>query len=137
MLAVGVWSSGVAGASPASLEVILRPVVTEQMNRMQGPGLIVSVQTPDRGSWQAAFGVSDTTTRVPMDIADHVRVGSITKSFTATVILQLAQEGRLALDDQLAPYFPGFNTNGATIRQALQLTSGDRRLHHGGFPSMR
>jgi len=122
--AVGVWSSGVAGASPASLEDTLRPVVTEQMNQMQVPGLIVSVQTPNRGSWQAAFGVSNTITRVPMDIADHVRVGSITKSFTATVILQLALEGKLALDDQLAPYFPGFNTNGATIRQALQLTTG-------------
>jgi CubicO group peptidase (beta-lactamase class C family) len=59
-----------------------------------------------------------------MDVADHMWVGSITKSLTATVILQLAQEGTLALDAPLAPYFPEVDTNRATIRQALQLTSG-------------
>ena len=111
-------------ADPASLEATLLPVVTAQMATMHIPGLIVSVQTPDRGFWQAALGVSDVATRAPMDVSDHVRVGSITKSFTATVILQLAQEGRLGLDDPLAPYFPGVQTNQATIRQALQLTSG-------------
>lgn len=111
-------------ADPASLEATLLPVVTAQMAKMHIPGLIVSVQTPDRGSWQAALGVSDVATRAPMDVSDHVRVGSITKSFTATVILQLAQGGRLGLDDPLAPYFPGVQTNQATIRQALQLTSG-------------
>jgi D-alanyl-D-alanine carboxypeptidase len=115
---------GAAGAEPASLDGILRPVVLAQMKQMKIPGLIVSVQTPRRGNWESALGVSDTTTRAPMDVHDHMRVGSITKSLTATVILQLAQEGRLGLDDPLAPYFPGVDTNGALIRQALQMTSG-------------
>lgn len=123
-----VVASTVTTASPAaaepSLEATLLPVVSAQMTRMGIPGLIVSVHTPDRGSWQAALGVSDITTRAPMDVTDHMRVGSITKSMTATVILQLAQEGLLRLDDPLAPYFPGIQTNHATIRQALQLTSG-------------
>lgn len=109
---------------PSTLQATLLPVVTEQMAAMGIPGLIVSVQTPDGDSWQAALGVSDAVTRASMDIADHMRIGSITKSLTATVILQLAQEGRLRLDDPLAPYFPGVQTNRATIRQALQLTSG-------------
>ena len=108
----------------SSLEATLSPVVTEQMRKMQIPGLIVYVQTPHQGTWQAALGVSDLSTQTPMDFADHVRIGSITKSMTATVILQLVQEGKLHLDDPLAPYFPGVNTNNATIRQALQLTSG-------------
>lgn len=127
LLATGLPSSGVAEAEPAqssSLGETLRPVVIEQMQKMRIPGVLVSVQTPDRGSWQAALGFSDVGTGAPMDLADHVRVGSITKTFTATVILQLAQEGRLGLDDPLAPHFPGVDTNGATIRQALQLTSG-------------
>jgi CubicO group peptidase (beta-lactamase class C family) len=123
MLALSLTTAGPAAAEP-SLETTLRPVVTGQMAKMGIPGVIVSVQTPDRGSWQAALGVSDIATRAPMDVADHVRIGSITKSLTATVILQLAQEGRLRLDDPLAPYFPGVQTNRATIRQALQLTSG-------------
>jgi len=123
MLAMSLTSAGPAAAE-SSLETTLLPVVTAQMTKMGIPGLIVSVQTPDRGSWQAALGVSDIATHAPMDVADHVRIGSITKSLTATVILQLAQQGRLRLDDPLAPYFPGVQTNQATIRQALQLTSG-------------
>lgn len=124
LLAAGLTTAGPATAEPPSLKAILLPVVTEQMSKMGIPGLIVSVQTPDRGAWQAALGVSDVATRAPMDVADHVRVGSITKSMTATVILQLAQDGRLRLDDPLQPFFPGVQTNHATIRQALQLTSG-------------
>lgn len=123
VLAATLTTAPPAAAEP-SLEATLLPVVTEQMAKMGIPGVIVSVQTPDRGTWQAALGVSDIVTRTPMDVADHVRIGSITKSLTATVILQLAQEGRLRLDDPLAPYFPGIQTNRATIRQALQLTSG-------------
>ncbi len=124
LLAASLTTAPPAAAEPPSLEATLLPVVTDQMAKMGIPGLIVSVQTPDRGTWQAALGVSDIVTRTPMDVADHVRIGSITKSLTATVILQLAQEGRLRLDDPLAPYFPGVQTNRATIRQALQLTSG-------------
>jgi D-alanyl-D-alanine carboxypeptidase len=127
LLTMSLAGCGTAAAEPdqqASLEATLRPVVVEQMQKMHIPGVIVVVQTPNRGTWQAALGVSDIATRAPMDVADHVRIGSITKSFTATVILQLAQEGRLRLDDPLAPYFPGVQTNQATIRQALQLTSG-------------
>lgn len=127
LLASSLTAPGPAGANPgepSSLESTLLPLVTAQMTKMGIPGVIVSVQTPGRGAWQAALGVADIATRAPMDVADHVRVGSVTKSLTATVILQLAQEGRLHLDDPLAPYFPGVQTNRATIRQALQLTSG-------------
>jgi len=123
-LLAGTLTTAAPAAAEPSLEASLLPVVTGQMATMGIPGVIVSVQTPDGGSWQAALGVSDVVTRTPMDVADHVRIGSITKSMTATVILQLVQEGRLRLDDPLAPYFPGVQTNRATIRQALQLTSG-------------
>jgi CubicO group peptidase (beta-lactamase class C family) len=123
-LAASTLTTAAPAAAEPSLEATLLPVVTAQMATMGIPGVIVSVQTPDRGSWQAALGVADIATQTPMDIADHVRIGSITKSLTATVILQLAQEGRLRLDDPLAGYFPGIQTNRATIRQALQLTSG-------------
>ena len=55
----------------------------------------------------------------------HFRIGSITKTFTGTVILQLVDEGKLRLDDPIAKYQPEV-PNGAniTIRQLLQMTSG-------------
>lgn len=108
----------------ASLESVLLPVITEQMEQMQIPGLIVVVQTPDRGSYEVALGVADVETEEPMALDMHVRIGSNTKTMTATVILQLVQEGELGLDDPLAPYFPGVDTNAATVRQALNMTSG-------------
>lgn len=108
----------------ASLESILLPVITEQMEQMQVPGLVAIVETPGGDVYEVALGVADVATGEPMEVSDHFRIGSITKTLTATVILQLVEEGKLALDDQLAPYFPGVDTNGATIRQALNMTSG-------------
>lgn len=118
---------GDASTSPAagsSLESILLPVITEQMQQLQVPGLVAIVETAAGDSYEVALGVADVETGEPMDAADHLRVGSITKTMTATVILQLADEGELALDDPLGPYVPGVDTNDATIRQALSMTSG-------------
>ena len=55
-----------------------------------------------------------------------IRIGSITKQFTAAVILQLVEEGKLRLDDPLTKFFPGYPAPGgtATVRQLLNHTSG-------------
>ncbi len=60
-----------------------------------------------------------------MNVNSHMRIGSITKTFTATVILQLVDEGKLRLDDPVAKYLPQV-PNGAniTIRELLNMTSG-------------
>ena len=108
----------------AYLESIVLPVLTEQMEQMQVPGLVAIVQAPDGDTYEVALGVADMETGEPMEVTDHLRVGSITKTMTATVILQLVEEGKLRLDDQLSVYFPDLDTNGATIRQALNMTSG-------------
>jgi D-alanyl-D-alanine carboxypeptidase len=58
--------------------------------------------------------------------SDRFRVGSVTKTFVATVILQLAGEGKLSLEDSVERWLPGEVPNGATItvRQLLTMTSG-------------
>jgi D-alanyl-D-alanine carboxypeptidase len=60
--------------------------------------------------------------RIPPDMP--FRVASITKLFVATVVLQLVEEGRLELDDPVSRYAPDVPSNGATIRQLLNHTSG-------------
>lgn len=126
--AVSPDGAATGGASPpaaeASLESILLPVITERMQQLEVPGLVAVVETAAGESYEVALGVSDVETGKPMEVADHLRVGSITKTMTATVILQLVEEGELGLDDPLAPYFPGVDTNDATVRQALNMTSG-------------
>jgi D-alanyl-D-alanine carboxypeptidase len=77
-----------------------------------------------------AAGVADTATGEPATTRHRFRIASSTKAFTATVLLQLAGEGRLSLDDAVARWLPGvLSGNGyrpgrITIRQLLGHTSG-------------
>jgi D-alanyl-D-alanine carboxypeptidase len=58
-------------------------------------------------------------------LADHVRIGSNTKTWTGTVILQLVQEGKLTLDDPVSTYRPDVpNGQHITITQLLDMRSG-------------
>jgi D-alanyl-D-alanine carboxypeptidase len=74
----------------------------------------------------AASGAADLATGQPMAVADRVRVGSITKTMVATVVLQLAAEHRLHLSDSIARWLPGLVPGGqaVTLRELLQHTSG-------------
>jgi D-alanyl-D-alanine carboxypeptidase len=72
-----------------------------------------------------AVGVSDLATGAPMALDDAFRIASVTKTFTATVVLQLVDEGKLTLDDLLEQYVTGIpNGDRITIRQVLGMTAG-------------
>ncbi|MBA8948814.1 serine hydrolase domain-containing protein [Actinomadura namibiensis] len=81
-----------------------------------------------RSGWTAGAGVADLASRRPADPAGHFRIGSVTKTFVATVLLQLRDEGRLGLDDPVERHLPGVVPGGAhvTVRQILDHTSGLR-----------
>ena len=100
------------------------PILTTQMEQLQIPGLVAMVQASNGDTYQAALGVANVSTGEPMEMDDRFRIGSITKTMTATVILQLSDEGKLSLDDPLETYLPGYSTNDATIQQALDMRSG-------------
>lgn len=91
------------------------------------PGALVGVWLPGQGTWLRAAGVGDLATAAPVALDDHVRIASNTKTFVATVVLQLADEGNLGHDDTLEQYVPGI-ANGAviTLRQILGMTAGIR-----------
>jgi D-alanyl-D-alanine carboxypeptidase len=89
------------------------------------PGAVVLIRSPRRGDWSAAFGTRALGTSEPMTLADHFRVGSNTKTMTATVILQLVQEGKLRLDDPVARHLAGVpNGERITIANLLEMRSG-------------
>ena len=79
-------------------------------------------------------GVADVRTGRPLRAGDPVRIGSVTKSFTAVVALQLVGEGRLSLDDSLGERLPGVLPYGdeITLRQLLDHRSG---VPEGSVPS--
>jgi D-alanyl-D-alanine carboxypeptidase len=76
--------------------------------------------------WAAGAGTEELASTVPVSTSARLRIGSVTKTFVATVVLQLADEGRLALDDPIAGHLPGVVPVGETItvRQLLNHTSG-------------
>ena len=110
---------------PAETQLALTTIVETSLAQTQTPGALVGVWYPGRGTWVHAAGISDLSTAAPVTVADHVRIASITKTFTATVVLQLVDEGKLSLDDHLEQFVPGIpNGDQITLRQVLGMTAG-------------
>ncbi|MEN8651282.1 serine hydrolase domain-containing protein [Streptomyces sp. 21So2-11] len=93
------------------------------------PGVVAQARDDD-GSWTGTAGVANLKTGREREAPDRYRVGSITKTFVATVLLQLQAEGKLDLDDTVDQWLPGvIRGNGndgrrITVRQLLNHTSG-------------
>ena len=103
----------------------LEAAVTKVMADHQMPGVIVGAWFPGRGEYVVAKGVRDRTTGEPMTTDLHFRIGSNTKAYVGTVVLQLVDEGRIKLDDTIGGRFPWVKRgNEITIRMLLNMTSG-------------
>lgn len=89
------------------------------------PGAILLVRDGKKTTRFTA-GVSELATREPMRSADHYRIASLTKTYVATVALQLVGEHKLRLSDTVARWLPGLVPNGQniTVRMLLNHTSG-------------
>jgi D-alanyl-D-alanine carboxypeptidase len=71
------------------------------------------------------FGAADTAARTPMQTDFCSRVGSVTKTFTVTAMLQLVDQGKLELSDPTSKYIPGVPSGERiTLRELAQMTSG-------------
>jgi D-alanyl-D-alanine carboxypeptidase len=89
------------------------------------PGLLVGVWKQGEGKFIDTPGLADIATGREMEPTDRARIGSVTKTFTATVILELVEEGRLGLDDPVKRYISPFPRGSkVTIRMLLNHTSG-------------
>lgn len=92
----------------------------------QEPGAAVLVVKDGKVILRKGYGVASMEDKKPVSPDMIFRIGSVTKQFTSTAILKLAQEGKLNLDDNITKYFPDFPVNGKTItvRHLLNHTSG-------------
>ena len=87
------------------LKILMDSVIAES----HVPGLVAGIWAPDEGvSFIYAAGVSDLETNTPMDKDMIFRIGSNTKTFTITVLLQLVDEGLINLSDSLSKYLPDY-----------------------------
>ncbi|MFI6642594.1 serine hydrolase domain-containing protein [Streptomyces sp. NPDC050504] len=108
------------GAGRAGLQEGLDGITAES-----AVGALMEVRDED-GVWRGTSGVAELGTTRAVSARDRFRAGSITKTFVATVVLQLVDEGRLLLDDTVERWLPGTVPGGdrITVRQLLNHTSG-------------
>ncbi len=127
-------AAGLAAAcgGPSAKRPALRPIDVAAMRgtverlakEMLVPGAVVILRTPS-GEFTTTYGVTTYRGAAPTGFEQHVRVGSNTKTWTGTVILQHVQEGRLRLDDTVSKYRPDVPNGGQiTIEQLLAMRSG-------------
>ncbi|MGW6853077.1 serine hydrolase domain-containing protein [Streptomyces virginiae] len=111
----------------------LTPAVTRQLDtaikqvlaEAKIPGVIVSVSAPGKGDYVRAFGVADKATGAPMSPNLNMRIGSVTKTFTVTALLELVDRGKVGLDDPIGKYVDGVpNGDRITLRELAGMRSG-------------
>ncbi|WP_137172642.1 serine hydrolase [Massilia sp. HP4] len=103
------------------LDAIFKP-----QYKADDPGATVIVVKDGKTVLRKAYGAADITAKTPLTPGTVLRLGSITKQFTAVAILMLADEGKLALNDPVTRFFPDYPTGGKviTIEHLLTHTSG-------------
>lgn len=110
---------------PAATVAQIDTLIQRAMKEQNLPGVAVGVWIPGRGNYVAAFGKANLETGRARHIGDPFRIASISKTFTATAILQLADQGKLNTDDLLSKWFPEFPEAGTvTVRDLLMMRSG-------------
>ena len=95
------------------------------LKRTGSPGASAAILWPDGHYWVGASGEADASKDVPMTTSTEFSLASITKTFTAALVLQLVDEGKLSLDEKVAPLLPEAGLHPAmTVRHLLDHTSG-------------
>ncbi|MGW1075979.1 serine hydrolase domain-containing protein [Streptomyces sp. NPDC002537] len=127
-LATGFGPASDAQAAAAPAPVGLQKALDDIVSGGKATAALAELGANGSTTWQGTSGVSDLATRAPVRGDGMFRAGSVTKPFVATVLLQLAAEGRLRLDDPIERHLPATVTvPGAgliTVRQLLNHTGG-------------
>jgi D-alanyl-D-alanine carboxypeptidase len=136
--------AALTGAAAAAVTEASRPTVTnaavraaivaavEKDRKLYGgrtpvPSVLIGVWDGGGASFVRAFGYADVAKKIPLTPADHFRIGSNTKTFVVSVILQLVDEKKLSLDDPISRFLLGVNVPNAgkiTVRQLCEMRSG-------------
>jgi D-alanyl-D-alanine carboxypeptidase len=129
-LLAGVAAPGVAnaaGAAPKAAAGQDRPALRRAIQDVVDSGFAgVQLRVHDqRGDWAGTAGVRKLGEAAKPPANGRFRIGSNTKTFVATLMLQLVAEGKVGLDSPVAGYLPGFGLDRRiTVRMLLQHTSG-------------
>jgi D-alanyl-D-alanine carboxypeptidase len=118
-------TAGNAYAADPPYAATLRTKLLKQLQTDQCPGAVVYVNDPNLGIWKAALGSADLS-GTPMDIDSHMRIGSVTKTLTATAVLIAVDKNLIKLDESISSQLPHVVPRGhrISIRSLLNMTAG-------------
>ncbi|MEY9874564.1 D-alanyl-D-alanine carboxypeptidase [Streptacidiphilus sp. MAP12-33] len=123
--ALPVTAAPAAPRQPADLAARLDRVIQDTATRAGVPGVIVGLWRQGQPRYVRAFGLADKDACTPMRPDLFMRIGSETKTFTVTALLQLVDRGAVGLDDPIADYVPGVpDGRHITLRQLAEMRSG-------------
>jgi D-alanyl-D-alanine carboxypeptidase len=113
------------GQDPAALAARLDARLAQLRKAAAIPGVSVAIVWDDGRRWLGAAGRADIAAKEPMTTRTALALASVSKTLTAAVVLQLVGEGRLALDQPVAPLLPAYKLDRRiTVRMLLDHTSG-------------
>jgi D-alanyl-D-alanine carboxypeptidase len=116
-------TAGSSGLNPID-QSALQAMVDTTARELLIPGAVVLLRTP-QGEFTAAYGTTLLGATSPPGVDTHFRIASNTKTMTAALTMQLAQESKLSLDDRVSKYLPGVpNGDNITIAELLEMRSG-------------
>ncbi|MDN3548625.1 serine hydrolase domain-containing protein [Mucilaginibacter aquaedulcis] len=106
--------------------------LSKQYTQMGIPGLVLAVYSPGYGYWGTASGFSETETHTPMQLCMLQYLQSVSKTYLATVILKLYEEGKIDLDAAITKYLP--QQYSSYIDKASTMTVRNLLNHTSGMP---
>lgn len=127
--ALSLCITGCSSSRPPPIDASMSLEEKVEMTRehLRLPGAAVAVYAKGEPLVDRAFGVASLESGEPLTTSHHFRVASLAKPFVATVLLQLADEGALSLDDPVSRYVDGVPAGDRiTLRMLAQHTSGLR-----------
>jgi CubicO group peptidase (beta-lactamase class C family) len=130
LLATVASAASAQGADRAALVARLDSIAGSGVVENRAVGIVAAVVRGNDTLLMKGYGKADVEWNVPMPADAMFEIGSITKQFTAAAILQLRDEGKLSLDDDITKWLPDFDRRGnkVTLRRLLDHTSGIKGL---------
>lgn len=109
-------------------------LIKKEMKSKNITGLSISLVDDQRIVWAEGFGYADKANKIPATPETVYGVGSISKLFTATAAMQLAEQGKIDIDKPLQTYLPEFSIK-TRFPDAGPITPHNIITHHSGLPS--
>jgi D-alanyl-D-alanine carboxypeptidase len=121
--ASGTESAGAPESSPRA--DAYRQAVLDVKSRLHLPSVVAGVWIPGKKPWRIAEGLGDVASGTPIHVTDRFPIRSVTKSYTVTLVLQLARAKAISLDDPIGKYVPDLGElGGVNLTQLAAMESG-------------